>query len=122
MSGDLFTYTAVLTQRFRLTRPPIWHNFLVNVRLRQAGLCYHWSDALYRHLTHQHYPHFAFHLVGANIGEYLFEHKALVIIAKGGAVEEGVLIDPWRNSGRLYFAPLSKDSAYHWIHRKERER
>lgn len=120
LSQEIFRTTTQLRQRFERTTPPLIHNFLVNVGIKEKGLCYHWSDALYLHLTKKHYPSYAFHLVGANIGEYFFEHNALVVIAKKGKIEQGVLIDPWRDRGRLYFSKLDQDSAYEWHHRPKR--
>jgi len=121
LSRDIFQKTAALSTEFKLTSPPLWHNTLVNVGLREKGLCYHWSDALYAHLVVKDYPSFEFHLVGANIGEYFWEHNALVVVSKRGKVESGVLIDPWRDSGKLYFSKLKDDKKYTWAHRLDRE-
>jgi len=120
LSKDIFHETAMLTKEFELTSPPWFHNVLVNVGLREKGLCYHWSDTLYVHLLQKKYPYFEFHLVGANIGEYLYEHNAVVIVTKGGIVEEGIIIDPWRDSGKLYFSKLEDDFVYKWKHRAVR--
>ncbi len=120
LSQSIFRKTAELTDEFELTSPPLWHNFLVNVGLRKKGLCFHWSDTLYLYLKRQGYRDFSFHLVGANIGEYFLEHNALVIASKDGKVEEGIIIDPWRNSGKLYFSKVKEDKAYKWTHRLDR--
>ncbi len=120
LSHDIFNETAKLTKEFELTSPPWFHNFLVNVGVRKKGLCYHWSDALYVHFLEKNDPYFEFHLVGAHIGEYFFEHNALVAVAKNGKVLEGVLVDPWRDSGTLYFSKVNKDKKYKWVHRSSR--
>ncbi len=120
LSQDIFKTTSRLTKEFKLTSPPLWHNFLVNVGLRQKGLCFHWSDALYLHLNKQQYTDFSFHLVGANIGKYFLEHNALVVTSKHGKIENGILIDPWRNSGKLYFTNIQNDTKYRWKHRVDR--
>ena len=120
LSTALFTQTALLAQRFDMTSPPQYHNFLVNVGLREKGLCYHWSDALYAYFSQEQYPSFEFHLMGAYIGEYWREHNALVVSAKGKEIKEGIVIDPWRDSGKLYFSKVEDDSKYHWIHRPSR--
>jgi len=75
LSKDIFHKTATLVQTFKLTSPPQFHNFLVNIGLRKKGLCYDWSDALYVHLILQEYRDFEFHLMGAHIGEYWREHN-----------------------------------------------
>jgi hypothetical protein len=121
LSRDIFQQTTKLTKAFELTSPPWFHNVLVNIGLREKGLCYHWSDAFYRSLVKKSYPHFSFHLGGANIGEYWSEHNVLVVTGKEGKFEEGVVIDPWRDSGKLYFSKIKEDRVYHWQHRAERE-
>jgi len=120
LSRDIFQKTTALTKEFKLTSPPLWHNTLVNLGFRKKGLCYHWADALYLHLIAQRYHSFEFHLVGANIGEYWFEHNALAVVKKDGEVEKGVVIDPWRDSGKLYFSKLKEDRKYKWSHRLDR--
>lgn len=120
LSRDIFLKTEQLTKDFKLTSPPLWHNFLINVGVRKKGLCYHWSDALYIYLKSGHYRDYTFHMVGANIGEYFFEHNALVIISRGDKIKNGVIIDPWRNSGKLYFSMVKDDVKYVWSHRKDR--
>jgi len=103
-----------------MTSPPQWHNFLVNTGLREKGLCHHWSDALYMHLSHKNYASFEFHLMGAHIGEYWSEHNVLLVVAKGRDVQDGIVIDPWRGAGKLYFSAVKEDVSYHWKHRKKR--
>jgi len=121
LARDIFAKTAQLTKEFELTSPPLWHNTLVNIGIRKKGLCYHWSDALYNHLSPQGYEHYDFHLVGAHIGEYWFEHNALVIVKKGEKdIQKGIIIDAWRNSGKLYFSKVEDDEDYTWSHRPER--
>lgn len=120
LSKEIFGETAHLVKAFDLTAPPLWHNTLVNLGLRKKGLCYHWSDALYLHLKKGKYAHFSFHLAGANIGEYFFEHNALVISKKAEGIENGIVIDPWRDSGKLFFSKVKEDTAYQWSHRTDR--
>jgi hypothetical protein len=120
LSQDIFHETQKLTKEFEMTSPPQFHNFLVTVGVREKGLCYHWSDALYAYLSGRGYISLEFHLAGANIGEYFYEHNALVVVAKGEKVEEGIIIDPWRDSGELYFSKVEDDSEYAWQHRPKR--
>ncbi len=120
LSKDIFHKTAQLTEEFEMTYPPQFHNFLVTMGVRKKGLCYHWSDALYVYLSKKRYTSFEFHLMGANVGEYFFEHNALVVVAKGGKIEEGIIIDPWRDSGELYFSKMEDDPEYTWEHRSKR--
>ena len=125
LAWDIYHKTDELTESYALVSPPQFHNFLVNVGVREKGLCYHFSDALYLHLKSQGYKSFDFHLVGANIGEYWREHNALVVVAKGCKsdtciLKKGVLIDAWRDSGEVYYSRVNEDKGYHWKHRSDR--
>ncbi|OQX50027.1 MAG: hypothetical protein B5M46_02220 [Epsilonproteobacteria bacterium 4484_20] len=120
LSRDLFMETAHLTKEFELVSPPWLHNTLVNAGIRKKGLCYHWSDALYLAMQKRHYGDFTFHLAGANIGEFWREHNVLVVTAKDKPFDSGIVVDPWRDSGRLYFAGVKEDRKYEWQERKER--
>lgn len=120
LSKDIFYKTEQLSKEFEMTSPPQLHNFLVTVGVREKGLCYHWSDALYLYLSAKQYHSFEFHLMGANIGEYFYEHNALAVVAKGGNIQEGIIIDPWRDPGELYFSKVEDDPEYTWQHRPKR--
>ncbi len=120
LSQDIFAQTSTLSKKFKLTSPPQYHNLLVNIGVKEKGLCYHWSDALYGHLNAKHYKGFAFHLLGANIGKYWTEHNVLVVVAKGQSWKEGIILDPWRDSGTLYFSKVKEDRKYDWKHRSQR--
>lgn len=125
LAWDIYHKSEELIESYALVSPPQFHNFLVNTGVKEKGLCYHFSDALYSHLKSQRYENFDFHLVGANIGEYWSEHNALVVAAKGCRsdaciLNNGILIDAWRNSGEVYYSRVSEDKSYHWKHRSER--
>jgi len=120
LSHEIFKETVKLTKKFKPVSEPHFNNFLINVGVKDKGLCYQWSDALYLHFSKKDYSHFEFHLLVSSKGEYLYEHNVLVVVAKGGEVLEGIVIDPWRNSGELYFSKVSEDKKYKWKHREKR--
>jgi len=120
LSKDIYVETEKLRKRFKRTTSPLWHNVLVNAGVREKGLCYHWSDALYLALKKKAYKYYDFHLLVADQGEYFFEHNVLVVSVKGADAEKGIIIDPWRHTGTLYVSKVKEDVSYHWKHRKER--
>ncbi len=44
----------------------------------------------------------------------LREHNSVVITARGTPFLEGIVLDGWRNSGRLYWSPVALDRSYPW--------
>jgi hypothetical protein len=46
-------------------------------------------------------------------GSELREHNSVVITATGQAFENGMVLDPWRNSGNLYWDLIKMDT-YPW--------
>ena len=120
LSQEIFLETRKLTQKFKPVSEPHVNNFLINVGLKEHGLCYEWSDALYLHFKQLEYPDFEFHLLVADQGEYFFEHNVMAVTTKGGNVMDGVIIDPWRKPGEVYFAKIKEDTAYRWNHRAKR--
>jgi len=124
LAKEIYEQIALLTQDFKLTSPPKFHNTLVNIGLRKKGLCYDWSDSIYLHLRAISFVHYSFHLLVSSQGSYLFEHNALAVTAKKRFEKEdilnGILIDAWRDSGRLYTIRVKDDKAYKWKHRTDR--
>jgi len=121
LAHEIYQETEKLREKFNPVSEPHVNNFLINVGLKKEGLCYQWSDALYLYFKKRTYPHFEFHLLVADKGEYFFEHNVLVVVAKGGKVMDGIIVDPWRKPGEVYVSKVREDRAYRWRWRKERE-
>jgi hypothetical protein len=120
LSQEIFLESAKLRKKFKPVSEPHFNNFLINIGMKEQGLCYQWSDALYVHFRKSSYPHFDFHLLVSGQGEYFSEHNVLVVVAKGEDVMDGIIIDPWREPGSVYFVKVKDDHGYEWKHRAQR--
>ncbi len=120
LSREIFQQTDELRTEFNPVSEPHINNFLVNIGLKEKGLCYEWSDPLYLYFRRQPYQYFSFHLLVSNRGKYFQEHNVLAVSAKKGKVEESVIIDPWREPGQVYCSKAKDDTKYVWKHRFER--
>ena len=103
----------VLAAQYRLTRPPIVHNALVNLKLRRRGLCWHWTEDLLAKLRELSLRRYAFHWGIAHPGKLFREHNSVIVTARGSEFASGLVLDPWRGSGELYWVPVAADS-YPW--------
>jgi len=105
--------SAVLAEEYQLVRPAVAHNLLVVLGLRERGLCYHWAEDLMKRLQTLNVKSFRLHWGAAYRGSELREHNCVVITAKGQSFFKGIVLDPWRNSGNLFWAQVAKDN-YPW--------
>ncbi|HIP62071.1 MAG TPA: hypothetical protein EYG98_05890 [Sulfurovum sp.] len=121
ISNEAISYSRKLSKHYGTTTTPLFHNFSVNVGIKDRGLCYHWSDDLYLYLRKYHFTTIQMKPVGAYIGSYWQEHNALVVLPIGSSdMNSGVLLDPWRDSGKLYFSSINNDPEYNWKIREDR--
>ncbi|MFK5882332.1 MAG: hypothetical protein QM482_08975 [Sulfurospirillum sp.] len=110
-------HSNILAKKYDLVKPPLFQNFLVNIGLRKKGLCWQFAYDMLSFVKSQNYKSFDCYIGGANVGDYWSEHNVLVVTCKGCKFKNGVLLDPWRNSGDLYFSKIKNDKEYKWKQR-----
>jgi hypothetical protein len=108
------TYSGDLAEKYDLVRPAVLHNVLVRIGIKDRGLCYHWAEDLLRQLQLLDLKTYQLHWGVAHRGSELREHNSVVITARGKPFETGMVLDPWRNSGDLYWALIQTDK-YPWV-------
>jgi len=108
------TYSLRLAEDYRVAPPAWWHNLLIRMGFRDRGLCFHWTEDLMKRLQALDLKTYQLHWGVAYQGSDLREHNSVVITALKHPFEEGIVLDPWRNSGDLYWAAVSRDS-YPWV-------
>ena len=89
----------------RVNKPKLtswFNNMLVNSRynLCERGLCWHYQHDLYRELRRMHLHYYRLGCCLLDEGE-MSEHHLVYISAKGKSYPDAVVLDAWRNSGRL---------------------
>jgi hypothetical protein len=113
MAATAVQESAVLAEEYRLVRPAVTHNLLVVLGIKDRGLCYHWTEDLMIRLQALDLKSLQLHWGVAYRGSELREHNCVVITARGQRFFKGIVLDPWRNSGNLFWARVTKDS-YPW--------
>jgi hypothetical protein len=114
LAETAISYSLELAGEYRVLRPPIFHNLLVNLGFRERGLCTHWTEDLLKRLRSLGLKSFELYWGIANNDVLLrLEHSSVIITARGQAFEEGLVLDPWRHSGELYWIPV-RDDSYPW--------
>jgi len=103
-----------LAEQYRMAPPARWHNLLIQMGLRERGLCFHWTEDLMKRLQALNLRTYRLHWGVAHQGSDLREHNSVVITALSQPFENGLVLDPWRNSGDLYWAAVRQDE-YPWV-------
>jgi len=107
-------YPMHLSNEYGLVWPPSLQNVFVNTGRRSRGLCYQWTTDILIHLRKYGHRTLDFHWAIAKRGTR-HEHNTAVVSAKGKPLETGIILDPWRNSGNLYWLPVTEDKKYDWV-------
>lgn len=121
-------YTQQLALEYEITGSPIMHNLLVNLGAKPRGLCVDWTSDLLARLQQEHFYSFELHWGIANYeNAFRLEHSTVIISARGDTLYRGLVLDPWRHSGELFWSPTLQDQEYEWrpqaeIHAIKRER
>lgn len=109
--------SAQLAATYRV-RPPAWlHNIYVNNGWRARGLCWHWAEDLEARLAQEHFSTLEIHRVIARRGTRR-EHSGVAITARRQDIARAVVLDAWRESGHLVWAPFAADK-YPWVKNDE---
>lgn len=114
VAREAVLYPKVLSNRYQLASPPLYHNVLVNYGHRPRGLCYQWTRDMGLQINRP-MKSLQFHHGVAFRRDYWNEHSTLVVSAKGKGVPDGIVLDPWRNSGTLFWSRVKDDKKYPWV-------
>ncbi|CAA6818570.1 MAG: Unknown protein [uncultured Thiotrichaceae bacterium] len=110
---DSVIYPMYLAKKYGLVYPPQYHNVLVNTGKRPRGLCYEWADDMTALMKRKNLRTFDIHR-GTAFRMTKDEHNTLILSAKDEPLEKGIVIDPWRHSGELYWAKVPDDKDHPW--------
>ena len=113
LAHEAVNYPKVLANQYNLVQPAYLQNILVNYGYRENGLCWQWTRDMAKHIQARTWKSFDFYHGTANRRRFN-EHNSLIVAAKGKGVKEGMLLDPWRNSGELFYVKTTQDPKYYW--------
>ena len=104
--------SKALGREYHAVNPAWLHNIMVNGGVRPRGLCYEWTNDLFPILHELHCQSLQIHLAVSRM-DTRHEHNCIVVTARDQPFSQGIVLDAWRRSGRLWFGPVSTDK-YFW--------
>lgn len=102
-----------LKQKYRSFAIPIVHNMLIDIGVKKRGACKHWAEDLLDYMRPIPRQFFAI-TWGEAYPKKFNEHNVAVIYPNYGKFKDGLLIDPWRTSGKPYWITVKDDHHYKW--------
>ncbi len=113
-----FEYTYQLAQEYQITDPPLIHNMKVNAGLRPRGLCWQWATDIEARLKQENFKTLQLYRAIANADSKIrIDHSTAIISRRGDTMYQGLVIDPWRYGGVLFWSPLLEDTRFKWVPR-----
>jgi hypothetical protein len=110
-----FAHAQELALAYEITDPPLVHNTKVNMGLKPRGLCWHWAEDMEKRLRAEKFRTLDIHRAIANADNALrIDHSTALVSARGQPMQSGIVLDPWRRGGRLFWSPMQEDKSYKW--------
>jgi len=95
--------------------PPVKLTRDLHVGLKTSSFCHAWADRFFGALRAEPFDSLELHAVMSPTRTlHPIEHSAVIVTARGQPLAGGVLLDPCRHEGRLYWRRAAEDSAFDW--------
>ena len=110
-----YSYSARLAEQYNVTTSPIIHNTLVNSGVKERGICVHYAEDMQARLNQENFQTLSMlRAIAEPRSDFRIDHSTAVIAAKGDGIYEGIVLDPWRYGGKLYWSATTEDPRYDW--------
>ncbi|RZV99406.1 MAG: hypothetical protein EX266_15120 [Rhodobacteraceae bacterium] len=115
-----YQHTRELAIQYQIVDPPLVHNTKVNMGLKPRGLCWHWAEDMEKRLKAENFETLVLYRAIANAdNEWRIDHSTAIISARGEGMFEGIILDPWREGGYLFWEEVVDDTRYEWVPREQ---
>ena len=109
-----YDYPLQLAEEWQVTDPPLIHNAKVLHGFRERGLCNDWAKALLTRLGEENFRTLDLHWSTSPPLGFRVIHHSAVISRRGDTLFDGIVLDPWRYGGVLYWSKPEEDPRYDW--------
>ncbi len=109
-----YSWSAHLAREYEIVDPPLIHNTKVNMGLKSRGLCWHWAEDMEKRLRQENFRTLEVQRAIATPELFGIDHSTALVSLPGGTIYDGMVLDPWRNGGRLFWSRTVADKRYNW--------
>jgi hypothetical protein len=111
VSVTTHTLSRSLAREYGVVWNADFQNLLIHLGVRQRGYCGHYTRDIGERLKELRLKTLVLHWGSAFPGAER-ENNCLVVTARNQPFEEGIIMDAWRHSGKLFWSALKEDTAY----------
>lgn len=109
------SYSSQLAEEYNVTTSPIIHNTLVNSGVKERGICVHYAEDMQARLNREGFKTLTMlRAIAEPKSDFRIDHSTAVIAANGDDIYGGIVLDPWRYGGKLYWSATTEDPRYDW--------
>jgi hypothetical protein len=114
--AQLLSETAHRTSRqcardYGVTGDPALHNYLIHIGVKKKGICADYTHDIGAKLKEFRFKTLVLHW-GAAWAKESDENNALVVTARNQPFLDGIVLDGWRRSGKLFWCAVKDDAEY----------
>ena len=113
LAVNLFAEIARLKTQYKSFFIPTVHNLMIGLKIKKRGACKDWAEDLLTYMRPIERHYFTVTWLEAN-PKKVNEHNVATIIPGTQPVSTGLIIDPWRTSGKPFWIKVTDDHHYHW--------
>ena len=114
--AELLSQTAHQTSRqlardYGVDGDPAVHNYLIRIGVKKRGICADYTHDIGARLRELRFNTLTLHW-GTAWEKESDENNALIVTARNQSFYEGIVLDGWRRSGRLFWRQVKDDAEY----------
>ena len=98
-------------REYGVTGDPAIHNYLINIGVKKKGICADYAHDIGAKLKEFRFKTLVLHW-GAAWAKESDENNALVVTAPNQPFLDGIVLDGWRRSGKLFWCKVRDDAEY----------
>ena len=100
-----------LAHEYGVTGDPAVHNYLIHIGVKKRGICADYTHDIGARLCDLRFRTLVLHW-GTAWEKESDENNALIVTAVNQSFFEGIVLDGWRRSGRLFWVHVKDDAEY----------
>jgi hypothetical protein len=111
LSDTAHRMSRQLAREYGVHGDPAVHNFLIHMGAKKKGICADYTRDIGARLKEFHFKTLVLHW-GTAWAKESDENNALVVTARNQPFLDGIVLDGWRRSGRLFWCKVKDDGEY----------